>query len=132
MSLVDPQKKYWFYRGGNLVGIVGVVGSDQPFFCGRIEPAEGYGEIAPLLERLAVNRRQRRSPDIVGVSADKRAARDRLAYEHAQIVQEFAQPGLRMVDMATGELVFEPLDLEVDERGFWWTGHIWQDGKRIT
>jgi len=131
MSLVDPKRKYRFYRGDKLVGIVSVVDSDQPYFCGRIEPAEGYDEIAPLLDQLAMNRQQGRSPDIVGVSAEKRAARDRLAYEYAQIVQEFTRPGLRMVDDVTGELVFEPLDLQVDERGFWWNGHIWQEGKRI-
>lgn len=130
MSFVDPNK-YRFYRGQTLVGIVTVVASDQPYFCGRIEPTEGYGEIAPLLDQLALNRQQRSSPDIVGVSAKKRAARDRLAYEYAQIVREFTGPGLRMVDAVTGELVFEPLDLEVDERGFWWNGRIWKSGERI-
>lgn len=131
MSMTGPDRKYHLYRGETLVGIVTLVDGDQPFFCGRIEPTEGYGEIAPLLDRLASNRRQRLSPDIKGVAAEKRAARDQLAREHAQIVKDFVSPGLRIVDAVTGTLVFEPLYLEVDERGFWWRGHIWNNGKRI-
>ena len=131
MSFVDPNRKYRFYRGETLVGTVSIVGTDQPYFCGRIDPAEGFEEIAHLLDRLAQNRRQRSSPEGEGVSVQKREARQQLRNEYEAIVQEFVGPGLKLLDADTGELVFEPLDLEVDERGFWWNGHIWKDGERI-
>ena len=127
----DANRKFYFYRGEKLVGTVTIVDINQPYFCGHIEPAEAFAEIEPLLERLAQNRRQRSSHDLAGVSAEKREARQRSRNEYEQIVQEFIGPGLRMVDALSGELVYEPLDLEVDERGFWWNGHIWKDGRRI-
>jgi hypothetical protein len=111
--------------------MVTVIDVDQPYLCGHLEPAEGFGEIAGLLERLARNRQQILSPAIKGVSAEKRAARQRVADEYSSIQQEFVSPGLKMFDAETGELLFEPLQVEVDERGFWWGGHMWRDGKRI-
>ena len=131
MSYVDSSRKYQFYRGDTLVGLVTIVDTDQPYFCGRIEPAEGFDDVAALLDRLGSNRRRSRSPDISGVSEEKMAARNQLAHEYALIAQELGRPGLRMVDAVTEELVFEPRDLQMDERGLWWTGPIWEEGKRI-
>ena len=128
---MSTERKYRFYRGGTFVGTVSITGVHQPYFCGHIDPAEGYVEIAPLLDRLAQNRRQRLSSDIAGISAEKREARNQLAKEHFEILQQFCGPGLRMMDAITGELVHEPMDLEVDEKGFWWRGYIWANGTRL-
>jgi len=71
MSFVDPKRKYRFYRGETLVGMVVVVGSDQPYFCGHIDPTEDFGKIAHLLDRLAESGRQRSLPEVVGDSVQK-------------------------------------------------------------
>jgi hypothetical protein len=129
--MIDSNQEFHFYRGEVLLGRVFIVGSDQPYFCGRIEKTEAFAEVAHLFNLLAENRRASCSPAVYGIEPEKREARDRLRKEYEALNREIVGPGLRMVDATTGQLAYEPLDLEVDECGFWWRGHIWQDGKQI-
>lgn len=107
-------ERHLLYRGDRLLGTVTIVGTDQPYFCGHIELAAGCDDIRQLLDELAQNHRNRQ--------ASNHSMESQL--EWGRITEALIGPGLRIVDEVTGELEFEPTGIDVDERGFWWTGRV--------
>lgn len=107
----DPTNRYLFYRGETLLGTMVHTEDDQPFHIGYIEPSTGFSEVAVLFKKMAAFSQQED--------------------ELAELRDEIARPGLRMIGESTGQLRFEPQIFNTDGEIFKWRGFVWHEGHRL-
>lgn len=116
----DPTHRYQLYRGDTLLGTVVHTQDDQPFHIGYIEPAAGFAEVALFFEEMEA---LMQSADVI--------QQPQIEQRLAQIRDEIARPGLRMLGESTGQLRFEPQILRLRGREIYWRGHVWHAGQRF-
>jgi len=103
-----------------LLGTAIHTADDQPFHIGHFEPAPAFGEVASLFEEMEAILRS-------SAAIQEPEKQHRLA----QLRDEIARPGLRMLGESTGQLRFEPQLLSIQGKQIRWRGHVWHEGQRF-